>query len=83
MQKIPASLVRVKTKYQITIPPRVRQSLRLEEGDLLEITQDGASIRLTPKTLLDKRLTAALQDIAQGKVHGPFRSAKDALKALK
>lgn len=83
MHKASRELVRVKTKYQITIPPRVRKSLCLEEGDLLEITQEGTSILLTPKTLIDKRLAAALQDVATKKLHGPFRSAKSVIDALR
>lgn len=83
MKKDLRDLVKVKTKYQITIPPRVRKSLQLEEGDLLEIIQKGSSILLTPKTLVDKRLAGALRDVAAGNVRGPFHSVEDTLKALK
>ena len=32
------SLVRVKRKHQVTIPAKVRDELKLEEGDWLEVS---------------------------------------------
>lgn len=76
-------LVKVKTKYQITIPPGVRKALNLEEGDLLEMVCKDGSIVLTQKTLVDKRLSGALEDVLEGRIHGPFSSMKDAIRSLK
>lgn len=76
-------LVRIKTKYQVTLPPQMRKNFNLDVGDLLEVKQEGASIIFTPKALVDKRLMDALHDVASGAVHGPYASAKQMLKALK
>ena len=47
-------LVKVKGKYQITIPAEVREELRLAVGDLLEATVQGTTIVLTPKAVVDR-----------------------------
>lgn len=76
-------LIRVKTKYQVTLPPNVREQFHLGVGDLLEVSHIGTSIILTPKTIVDKHLAGALQDVAEGKIKGPFASPQDLLRNLK
>lgn len=77
------SLVRVKPKFQVTIPTAVREAISLEVGDLLDAEVHADRIVLTPKTVVDKRLQKSLAEARQGKVLGPFRSAKAAVNALK
>jgi AbrB family looped-hinge helix DNA binding protein len=48
------ALVRVKGKYQVTIPKEVRRKLGLRVGDYLEVEVQGSTILLKPKALLDK-----------------------------
>jgi len=48
------ALVRVKGKYQVTIPKEVRRKLGLRVGDYLEVEVQGSAIVLKPKALLDK-----------------------------
>jgi len=48
------ALVRVKGKYQVTIPKEVRRELGLRVGDYLEVEVQGSAILLKPKALLDK-----------------------------
>jgi len=48
------ALVRVKEKYQVTIPKEVRRKLVLRVGDYLEVEVQGSTILLKPKALLDK-----------------------------
>jgi AbrB family looped-hinge helix DNA binding protein len=48
------ALVRVKGKYQVTIPKEVRRKLGLRVGDYLEVEVQGSAILLKPKALLDK-----------------------------
>ena len=38
---------------------------------------------IVPKALVEKRLAEALADIKHGRVHGPYRSAKDMLRSLR
>lgn len=51
------ALTRVKQNYQITIPYEVRQKLRIELGDVFEVTVQHNSILLTPKVVvvMDKK----------------------------
>lgn len=47
-------LVRVKGKYQVTIPAEIRKRLNLEVGDYLEIEAQGETILLKPKAVIDR-----------------------------
>lgn len=53
MEAIMGDLVRIKEKYQVTIPARLREEVHLHTGDYLEasVYQDG--ILLRPKRLAD------------------------------
>jgi len=48
------SLVKVKEKYQITIPSEIRDKLSLKVGDILEANLENSQIVLKPKILVDK-----------------------------
>jgi AbrB family looped-hinge helix DNA binding protein len=75
-------LVKVKEKYQVTLPVSLREKVGLEVGDLLEAKIEGKKITLTPKSILDRELAQALKEIEQGKTYGPFNSAKAFLRSL-
>jgi len=77
------ALIKVKDKYQVTLPAEARQELGLEVGDLLEAEVDGGKITLTPKGLVDRELARALQDVKRGRIRGPFATANEAIEALK
>jgi AbrB family looped-hinge helix DNA binding protein len=47
-------LVKVKDKFQITLPAAIREQLRLAVGDLLEATIQGQTIVLKPKDVVDR-----------------------------
>ena len=47
------TLTRVTRNGQITLPAMVRRTLRVEEGDYIEVRVAGESIILTPKKLVD------------------------------
>jgi AbrB family looped-hinge helix DNA binding protein len=81
-------LIKVKEKYQVTLPAAVRQKARVSVGDLLEAQVQGKKITLTPKVVVDralieKRLAESFEDFRKGRVHGPFSSAKEAIRALR
>ena len=81
-------LVRVKEKYQVTLPASVRQKAGIGVGDLLEAKVQGKKITLTPKVAIDrelveKRLAESFEDFRKGRVYGPFSSAKEAIGALR
>ena len=50
-------LVKVKEKFQITLPAEIREQLRLAVGDLLEATIQGQTIVLKPKDVVDRAHT--------------------------
>jgi len=88
MGGIPVPLVKVKGKYQVTLPTSVREKAGVSVGDLLEAQVQGKKITLTPKVVvdrafMDKRLTEGLEDIKKGRVYGPFSSAKEATRSLR
>lgn len=47
-------VVRVRRKYQMTIPVEIRKRLGLAEGDCLEVTEQENQIVLRPKAVVDK-----------------------------
>jgi AbrB family looped-hinge helix DNA binding protein len=75
-------LVKVKEKYQVTLPASLREKAGLEVGDLLEAKIEGKKITLTPKSILDRELAQALKEIEEGKTYGPFNSVKAFLRSL-
>jgi AbrB family looped-hinge helix DNA binding protein len=82
------ALVKVKEKYQVTLPVSVRQKAGLAVGDLLEAQVQGKKITLTPKVavdraLVEKRLAESFEDYRRGRVYGPFSSAKEAVRSLR
>lgn len=76
-------VVKVGTSRQIAIPKKLYDQLKLEPGDYLEVELQGDHLILTPKELIDKRLAEGLEDIKKGRVVGPFKSAEDAMRALR
>ena len=76
------AVVKVKEKYQVTLPASIRQKARVAVGDLLEAKVQGKKITLTPKRLIDRELALALEDVKKGRVYGPFKSVKEMLRSL-
>lgn len=76
-------LVKVREKYQVTLPFSVRQKVGVRVGDLLEAKVQGKKITLTPKRLIDREIALALEDFKRGRSIGPFRTAKAAIRALR
>jgi len=76
------SIVKVKDKYQVTIPMAVREQAGIEIGDIMEAKAEKGKITLTPKSLLDKRLALGLADIKAGRVSPTFNSAEEMIRYL-
>ena len=47
------TLLKVKTKFQVTLPTGIRTILKLKEGDILGAELDAGRIVLTPKSIID------------------------------
>ncbi|MGA2713759.1 MAG: AbrB/MazE/SpoVT family DNA-binding domain-containing protein [Bryobacteraceae bacterium] len=75
-------IVTVKNKFQIVIPQHVRKQVRIEIGDVLEAAVENGKITFTPKSLIDRHLAEGLEDARNGRTHGPYASAVDAIRAL-
>ena len=60
------ALVTVKTKYQVTLPRKLREELGIDTGDLLEAEVQDGKIILTPKEVVDRKaIFAELRIIAE------------------
>ena len=75
-------LVKIKEKYQVTLPASIRRKAGLAVGDLLEASVEGKKITLTPKSVVDRELALALEDVKKGRVHGPYLSARELIRSL-
>jgi AbrB family looped-hinge helix DNA binding protein len=63
-------LVKVKEKFQITLPAELREALHLAGGDLLEATIEDNVIVLKPKIVVDR-------EQAWAKIEHAMSSVKD------
>lgn len=75
-------LVKVKEKFQVTIPAQIRKLIHLKVGDILETVIQNNTIVLKPKAVLDRESVEAaikegLDDCQEGRVYGPFKSVKE------
>ncbi len=61
-------LVKVKEKFQVTIPTELRKALHLAVGDLLEATVQDNVIVLKPKAVVDREQAWAKMEHAMGSV---------------
>jgi AbrB family looped-hinge helix DNA binding protein len=81
------SLVKVKEKFQVTIPTSLRKTVRLAVGDLLEAEAKGNVIILRPKSVVDREAVDAaidegLKDLKAGRTTPKFANI-DAFKAYR
>ncbi len=76
------SLVKVKPKYQVLIPPGVREKAGVHVGDLLEANVEKGKITFTPKSVVDRDIEISLQQLKEGKVSPTFSSARELIRHL-
>ncbi len=77
------SIVKVKTKYQVTLPTDLRKLAGVTVGDLLDAQVEKGKITLSPKSIIDRHIAESIEDFKQGRFIGPFSTTKEALRALK
>lgn len=91
------SVSRLGQRRQVVIPKNVWDELRLKEGDFVEVKRQKRAVLIIPKKLIDAdeelapaekaaidaRLAEGLEDIAQGRVAGPFRNAGELMRSLR
>ena len=57
MERLLSEYLQVRSNGQITLPANTRRKAQLQEGDLLEaVVEEDGSIRLVPKTAVDRML---------------------------
>jgi AbrB family looped-hinge helix DNA binding protein len=82
-----SAVTRIGPKYQVVIPKKVREAVRLNVGDFVEATAVGQKVLLRPKIVVDRTLEAALEeaiaDVGAGRVSRSFRSARALVRDLK
>jgi AbrB family looped-hinge helix DNA binding protein len=78
----PTTIVKIGVSRQVAIPKKLHDQLGLAPGDYLQVELEGDRLILTPKALIEKRLAEGLEDIRQGRVHGPFKSVPALLRSL-
>ena len=78
----PAPFVTVKTKYQVTLPASIRKEAKLSVGDILEAKVEGKKITLSPKSMIDRELALALDDVKAGRLSPVFDTAEDGIRWL-
>jgi AbrB family looped-hinge helix DNA binding protein len=76
------AVVKIGVSRQVAIPKRLHDQLGLAPGDYLQVELEGDRLILTPKALIEKRLAEGLEDIRQGRLHGPFSSVPALLRSL-
>jgi AbrB family looped-hinge helix DNA binding protein len=76
-------IVRVKQKFQVTLPRVVRKQAGLAVGDLLEARIERGKITLVPQSLIDRRIEESLEDFKHGRFSGPFKSTGEAVRSLR
>ncbi len=60
----------------------LREHVHVEIGDLIEANVEDGKITVTPKSLIDRSVAEGLEDMKQGRTHGPYANVRDAIRAL-
>ncbi len=89
------STVKVRSKHSVTIPEDVRRQGHVKIGDRVEVTAENGRIIIRPMIEIPREQTwywtrgwqakerQADEDIAAGRLSGPFRSGKALIRSLK
>jgi AbrB family looped-hinge helix DNA binding protein len=76
-------VVKIRANRQVTIPKTIFDELGLEEGQFVKVVRQQNGVFFKPKKLVDSDIEEALRDIDEGRVVGPFNTAKAAIKTLR
>jgi AbrB family looped-hinge helix DNA binding protein len=74
--------VKIGASRQVAIPKKLHDELGLSPGDYLEVERQGNRIIMTPKSLVEKRLAEALDDVKHGRMGGPHDTVEDLIASL-
>ncbi|MEX0800142.1 MAG: AbrB/MazE/SpoVT family DNA-binding domain-containing protein [Dehalococcoidia bacterium] len=86
--------MKVTRNFQVSIPKQIRDALRLQEGDLIDVEERDGEIVMTPKRLVDagqawfwtrewqRGEREADEDTKAGRLSGPFDTTDELKKHL-
>ena len=86
------ALTKVTRNFQVSIPKEIRDRLRIEQGDIIEVAERHGEIIMIPKRLIDADQAwfwtpewqqderKADEDIRAGRVSGPFKTVEEMKK---
>jgi bifunctional DNA-binding transcriptional regulator/antitoxin component of YhaV-PrlF toxin-antitoxin module len=88
------TILRMASKGQVTIPPRLRAEIGIAGRGLLKASARRGSILLTPvvanveytpqqRRAIDARLALSGEDIKAGRTYGPFDSVEEMVASIK
>ena len=75
--------VKIGVSRQVVIPKKLYEKLGLVPGDYLEVELEEDRLVLTPQMLVEKRLAEGLKDVKEGRVVGPFKTSRAAMRVLR
>jgi AbrB family looped-hinge helix DNA binding protein len=87
--------VKLGKRHQVTIPVQTIKRLGLKAGEELELVESEKAIVLVPRKHIpkdqrwyytdewQKMMQEAFEDLKAGRMHGPFDTAEEAIRALK
>jgi AbrB family looped-hinge helix DNA binding protein len=85
-------LTKVTRNFQISIPKEIRDRLRIEEGDFVDVSERDGEIIMTPKKLINADQAwfwtpewqagerEVDEDIKAGRLIGPFKTIEEIKK---
>jgi len=75
-------LVRIREKAQVTLPSKVMRDHDLRVGDMVDVEVSGNTLRLTPKSAVDRDIIQGRSDREAGRGK-EFASAEEMLAYLR
>jgi AbrB family looped-hinge helix DNA binding protein len=88
------ALAKIRSRFQLTLPTKIRKKFNIIEGDFVEIQEKDGGIFLRPVKMISpdqeyfytkewqEAETEADKDIAKGKVAGPFETVDELFEDL-
>ena len=86
------ALTKVTRNFQVSIPKAIRDRMRIQQGDFIEVSERDGEIVMTPKKLINadqawfwtpewqKGEREADEDIRAGRLIGPFKTVEELKK---
>lgn len=83
-KSFPQGETRLSSRQQVTIPAAIVDELGFQKGVKFNVTTDGKSVKLTPKSPTEKADSETMKSIAEGlkairegRVYGPYGSVEE------